>query len=193
MNLLIPDADSLSPATLTRVYKNLGSDFVVLGSYLDLGGTDRRVRLDLRLQDAALGETVAAIAKDGNENALPDLVIRAGADLRDRLGVSRISAAESAKVQASLPNNPEATRLYAEGVAKLQSFDTLGARDTLEKALVADANNPLIHSALAEAWGTLGYEAKAKNEAKKAFDLSGDLPREQNLWIEGRYRQIARE
>ena len=193
INLQIPEADSLGRASLGRVYKNLGSDFVVLGSYLDLGGADRRVRLDLRLQDAALGETVAAIAEEGDENALPDLVIRAGEDLRDRLGVSRISAAESAKVEASLPQNPEAIRLYAEGVAKLQSFDFLGARDLLEKAAIADPTNALIHLALVEVWVALGYEAKAKDEAKKAFDLAGDLPREQNLWIEGTYRQIARE
>src|SRR5579859_1627267 len=193
INLLIPDADSLGRASLGRVYKNLGSDFVVLGSYLDLGGADRRVRLDLRLQDAALGETVAAIAEEGDENALPDLVIRAGEDLRDRLGVSRISAAESAKVEASLPQNSEAIRLYAEGVAKLQSFDYLGARDLLEKAVIADPNNALIHLALVEVCVPLGYEAKAKDEAKKALDLAGDLPREENLWIEGTYHQIARE
>jgi len=193
VNLQIPDADSLAPASLSRVFKNLGSDFVVLGSYLDLGEANRRVRLDLRLQDAALGETIAAIAEEGDENALPALVIRAGEDLRDRLGVSRISATESAKVQASLPHNPEAVRLYAEGVAKLQSFDYLGARDLLEKAALADPNNALIHLALVEVWVPLGYEAKAKEEAKKAFDLAGDLPREQNLWIEGTYHQLARE
>jgi len=51
----------------------------------------------------------------------------------------------------------------------------------------------MIHSGLAEAWGTLGYDSKARDEAKKAFDLSAGLPREQALWIEGRYRQIARQ
>jgi len=53
------------------VYKILGSDFVVLGSYLDMGDASRSVRLDLRVQDAALGETVASLAETGSETALP--------------------------------------------------------------------------------------------------------------------------
>ncbi len=61
VELSLPDADSFSPGTLARIRKNLGADFVVTGSYLDLGepggGPPRRLRLDLHLQDAATGET----------------------------------------------------------------------------------------------------------------------------------------
>src|SRR5947199_5233614 len=48
INLSLPEEDALSPTTLGRIYKNLGSDFVVLGSYLDMGDSDRAIRLDLR-------------------------------------------------------------------------------------------------------------------------------------------------
>ena len=74
-----------------------------------------------------------------------------------------------------------------------RSFDTLGAKDSLEKAVAADPSHALAHSALAEAWGTLGYDAKAKEEAKKGFELAESLAREQSLWIEGRFRQINKE
>jgi hypothetical protein len=36
MDLSLSDADSLAKDTLTRVRNNLGSDFVVLGSFVDL-------------------------------------------------------------------------------------------------------------------------------------------------------------
>ncbi|MFY9560090.1 MAG: protein kinase [Terriglobales bacterium] len=193
INLSLSETDSLSRETLDRVYKNLGSDFVVLGSYLDIGDASRGVRLDLRVQDAALGETVASLAETGSEAALPDLVKRAGTALRERLGIPGISSAETASLQASLPANPEATRLYAEGLAKLRIFDALGARDLLQKAVAADPGNAMAHSALADAWATLGYDAKARGEAKKAFELTGDLPRQESLLIEGRYRQSAGE
>jgi serine/threonine protein kinase/tetratricopeptide (TPR) repeat protein len=193
INLSLPEADSLSTETLGRVYNNLGSDFVVLGSYLDMGDASRGVRLDLRVQDAALGETVASLAETGSEAALPDLVMRAGAALRERLGIPGISSAETATVQATLPANPEATRLYAEGLAKLRVFDALGARDLLQRAVAADSDNAMAHSALADAWATLGYDAKAKEEAKRAFELTGGLPRQESLLIEGRYRQSSRE
>lgn len=37
----------------------------------------------------------------------------------------------------------------------------------------------------------LGYDAKATDEAKKAFDLSASLAREDRLAIEGRYYEAA--
>jgi tetratricopeptide (TPR) repeat protein len=46
---------------------------------------------------------------------------------------------------------------------------------------------------LAQAWSVLGYDDKAREEARSAFDLSKDLPREQQLWIEGRYREFSKE
>ncbi len=56
-----------------------------------------------------------------------------------------------------------------------------------------DPEFALVHSALAEAWAALGYDARATLAARKAFELSGFLSREQRLWIEGVYRQLAGE
>jgi tetratricopeptide (TPR) repeat protein len=193
ISLSLAEVESLSKQTLDRVYKNLGCDFVVLGSYLDTGDSNHSIRLDVRVQDAALGETVASLAETGSESALPDLITRTGADLRRQLGISEISPAENARVEQSLPSNPEAVRLYAESLAKLRIFDALGARDGLQKAVIADPKFALAHSALADAWTTLGYDGKAKEEAKKALDLSAGLPREQGLWIEGQYHRIVQE
>jgi eukaryotic-like serine/threonine-protein kinase len=191
INLSLPEADSLSKRTLSQVYGSLGSDFVVVGSYLDVGDSDRSIRLDLHVQDAALGETVASIAETGNEAALPGLVSRAGVDLRAKLGVPSLSGAEPAQLQSAFTSNPEANRLFAEGIAKLRVFDALGARDSLEKALAADSSFALAHSALADAWLALGYPAKASEESKEALDDSTGLPREQSLFIEARYWEIA--
>ena len=120
ISLSLPEADSLSRETLGRVYKNLGSDFVVLGSFLDVGDTEGTIRLDLRVQDAGLGETIASMAETGSETSLPDLVTRAGADLRAKLGISAISPVESAAARAAFASEPAATRLFAQGVAKLE-------------------------------------------------------------------------
>jgi serine/threonine protein kinase/Tfp pilus assembly protein PilF len=192
-SLRLPESGSLRRSVLTQLYNNLGSDLVVLGSYRQEAGPDQQLHVALRVEDAGLGETVATFAEDGSLDALPDLIARAGADLRDKLGIPRISSADSVRAQLAFSQNREAARLYAEGISRLQDFDTLGARELLQKAAAIDANNPLIHSGLAEAWGTLGYDSKARDEAEKAFELSGGLPREQALWIEGRYRQMSRQ
>ena len=54
--------------------------------------------------------------------------------------------------------------------------------------MTAEPAYPLAHSALATAWSALGYDAKAAESAKRAFELSGDLSREERLSIEGQYR-----
>ena len=63
----------------------------------------------------------------------------------------------------------------------------------IERALSLEPNHALAHSALAAAWSTLGHDGKASQEAKRAFDLAGRLPREQRLAVEARYHVIARD
>ena len=166
----------------------------MLGSYLDTGkDSGGKIRVDVRLQDARQGETIAVISQDGSEASLPELVTQSGAGLRQKLGIADVSSTEASQVAASAPANPEATRLYAEGLAKLQAYEALAARDLLEKAIAADSNYALSHAALAQAWSQLGYDKKAEEEAKKAFDLSANLTREQHLSVEGRYREFAHD
>jgi tetratricopeptide (TPR) repeat protein len=193
-DLRLPDSESLSKDTLARLHKSLGTEIVVLGSYTSLGGKSAgNIRVDLRLQDAVAGETVAELATTGTEDDLFDLVSRAGTQLREKLGLDAVSTTEAASIKASLPANPEAARLYAEGVAKLRVFDALAARDLLQRAIDADPRYPLSHAALAEAWSKLGYDKKAKDEANHAFELSGNLSREERLIVEGAYRLANHE
>jgi len=183
---------TLAPDTLAHLRKYLGSDYVVLGAYLDQGG-EAQVRIDLWLQDTRTGQINATISEKGSEGALDDLATRAGADLRRKLGVGDITPGEAAVVQASLPSNPEAVRLYSGGLAKLRVVDALAARDLLQRAVAADPNYALGHSALADAWQAMGYDAKAREESKKARDLSSGLSHEERLWIEGRDWELNRK
>ena len=194
VELAVKEAETLAPDSLARVRKNLGADLVVVGAYVGLGNeAGGQIRLDVRLQDSAAGETIAAIAQTGTEKNLFELVSITGAQLRKKLGVDDLSTAEAAVVRASLPAVPNAARLYSEGLDKLHIFDALGARELLERAVLEDPSHALAHSALSLAWSRLGYEAKAQDEAKKAFDLSANLSREERLRIEGRYRETTHE
>jgi serine/threonine protein kinase/tetratricopeptide (TPR) repeat protein len=191
IDLSLPDADTYGKETLAKIRKNLGTDAVVLGSYIPL--QKGQIRLDLRLQNTAEGETLAAVSEKGAEEQLDDLVSRAGVALRQKLGAGEVSNAEAAAVKASLPSNPEAARFYAEGLAKMRVFDNLAARDLLEKAVAAEPTHALAHANLAAAWANLGYDGKAAGEAKLAFDLSSSLSRQDHLSVEGRYRETTHE
>jgi serine/threonine protein kinase len=192
LDLALADTGTFSKDTLARMRKHMGSDLVVLGSYTVLSGkSNASIRLDLRVQDAFAGETVAEVSATGTEDDLFDLVSQGGARLREKLGVEAVSPADAVSVRASLPDNPEAARLYADGLAKFRVFDSLAARDLLQEAVAADPKYPLSHAALASAWTALGYNAKAKAEATKAFQLSGKLRHEERLVVEGRYRSTT--
>jgi serine/threonine protein kinase len=189
IDLSIPDAASYSRDTLGRIRGIMNANYVVLGSYLDLGAASGGdVRLDVRVQDTQAGETLALLSVRGTEAQLDDLVSRAGTDLRKKLGVEATASAPRVASSAS-PSIPGAARFYSEGLARLRSFDAEGARHLLERAIDAEPGFPLAHSALATAWKELRYDDNAKNEAKRAFELSAALPREERLSVEAGYRE----
>ena len=192
--LHVGNSSSLARDMAISAGKNLKADMLVVGSFTALGaGRNRRVRVDVRMQDATNGDIVAEVAETADEQQLFELVSRAGTRLREALGFAGMTLAENAAARAALPSNPEAARLYAEGLARLHILDAAGARDLLMQAVAAETKFPLSHMALASAWKMLGYDQKAKPEAKKGFDLSSKLPRGDRLLIEGRYHEISGE
>jgi tetratricopeptide (TPR) repeat protein len=190
IDLALADADSFASDTLARIRRSVGSDLLVLGSYVVVAD---RVRLDLRVQDAAAGSVVVAMTESAPSADLFDLVSRVGTRLRTHLGIGGLSAAETRMVRASLPSSPEAARLYAEGLARLRRLEASAARDILQAAAAADPQQPLVHSALAAAWRALGYDARARESARRAFELAGRLSRDMQLWVEGQYREVNNE
>jgi len=177
---------------LARLGAFLGADLAVVGSYLVAGdGGGKQIRLDLRVRRTASGETVARLSERGTEAAVLDLVEDAGQALRGALGVAVLSETEAQAVRASHPAGPEPARLYAQGLEKLRLYHARAALEQLEAAAASDPDNALIRSALASAWSTLGYRARAEEEARRAFDLAGSLSRRDRLWVEARYHETA--
>src|SRR5580692_4020437 len=186
--LPLTDEDSLAKETLERLHTNPGADVVVLGSYTPLPGKgERRIRLDVRLQDTEHGETIAERAFEGNEDNLFELVAQAGASLRKSLGATSISEDVFAQTRAALPLKPLAAKLYTEGRSHLWAFDFVQARDLLVQAIAVEPDFPLAHSALSDTWRHLGYDLKARDEAEHARTLSEHLSIEERLQIEGQY------
>jgi len=187
-DLLLADEDTLAQSTLQRLRTDPGADVVVLGSYTLLPG-EGKIRLDLRIQDTAAGDTVAEEALSGDENDLFELAEEAGQNLREKLGLPPLSPENATSTRAAIPSNEKAARLFAEGREKLWGFDLVSARNLLSHAIEADPNYPLAHSAFADALWHSGYEVRARVEARRAVDLSNHLSQEQRLLVEGTYRK----
>ena len=193
-DLALGELDSLAADTLARVRQQLGSDLVVSGSYTALGSAaGGQIRVDVRLQDALAGETVATVSESGTEAELFGLISRTGERLRARLGVGGVSSAQAAAVRTALPADPGAARLYAEGLDRLRRLDARSARELLSRAVAADPHHGPSQAALAGALQQLGQDAQARAAAKRAFELSSELPREQRLVAEARYSETSHE
>jgi tetratricopeptide (TPR) repeat protein/TolB-like protein/tRNA A-37 threonylcarbamoyl transferase component Bud32 len=187
-DLSLSDAKGLGKDTLAKINRLLGSDLLVSGSYLEF---DQQLRVDLVIQDTHTGETFATITDTSNDSQLLDLVSRLGDVLRLRCGAGEVPPAQAEAARAAWSSNPRGSRYYAEGLAKLRIYDAVAARDSLQKAVAEDPKFALAHSALAVAWGQLGYEGRSRDEIQKAFDLSASLSREEHLDIEGRYYEAS--
>src|ERR1019366_6320044 len=121
--LPLADEDSLAKATLQRLRINSGADVIVLGSYTALPRNgDKRIRLDVRVQDTVRGDTISEQSFTGNEGNLFELATQAGQALRQSLGISSASAQASLQARAALPSNQEAVRFYTEGQERLWAF-----------------------------------------------------------------------
>lgn len=190
-SLAISDSDTDTRDKLAKIGGNLGADKIVVGSYQKAGKDG--IRLDLKLVDPNTGETVATASATGKESELSDLAVRAGSALREKLGVGAMSGPEASVTRASLPSNPQAARLYSEGLAKLRAYDFTGARETLQKAVAEEPGFAFTHAALASAWESLGNQTKLRDEANQAFRLSNGLGQEDKLSLEARYHGTIHE
>lgn len=171
--------------TLEQLRRFLGSDYVVTGSYAAVGeGAGGQLRLDLRLQDTLTAGNSTAVAVTGPRAEVFSLVAEAGARLRDALHLEGGGTAWKGE-------NPEAARLYAQGLERLRNFDALGARERLEQAVALEPRNPRLQSALANALSQLGYVEKAREAARRAVDLSAPLAEGERQQIRAEYLELA--
>ena len=180
-------ADAGSPAAdvVERLRNSLATDYLVLGSFAtNESGASRALRIDVRVLRRA--EEPVAISGVGEEARLFSMMADAGRELRSRLGLQASTADATKGARAAFPESLEATRLYAEGLARLRLLEAVEAQALFARAAAREPGNPMVQSALASAWTALGYDGRAKEAAQKAFDASGALTREDRLNVEGR-------
>jgi eukaryotic-like serine/threonine-protein kinase len=186
-------ANILTKDQIAAIRKFLGADIVVTGAYTVTGATDHpTVQWNIHLLNAEDGESLGSVAQSGTEADLNGLVVHSGRLVRRQLGIT-LSAAEEARMDASLSSNADAMREFSEAREKLRAFDVLDATKLLERSVEADPQFAQAHSALAESWDALGFESKAAEEAKKALDAAKSLSSEARARANGQYYAAMRD
>ena len=187
LDLNLRDASGYGTGTLGKIYKALGADYVVSGSYNEPSQPRGGLQINVWLQNAKNGQPIAQFGASGTESDLSGLATRVAAQLRARLGISNPEPKEAAAAKTATPSVPEGARLYAMGLTKLRAYDLLGARATLERAVAVEPNFALAHLALARTLHELGYDHLAVQQAAFARDHSSGLPMPSAKAIEGAY------
>ncbi len=193
IDLKLPAVADHSPDILSRIHKHLGVDLVVTGSIAADTLQLDRLRIAISVLDSQTGAQLAATEVAGRVGELFELVTAAGTTLRKQLGLGTLSSRQAAALRAVRPERPHIAEQYAEGGKLLRRFDAVGARKRLERVIAEDPDYPLGHLALAEVLAALGYDEKAKAEAKRALQMSFHLPREDRYLIEARYWETTKD
>jgi DNA-binding winged helix-turn-helix (wHTH) protein/tetratricopeptide (TPR) repeat protein/TolB-like protein len=167
---------------LKSLRDELGCDLLLTGTFFPVG---ERVRLDLQLRDTASGRTVAQFSQTGSKTNLFELVAEAGGSLRRSLGVA--PAVPQGGPEATRPHLSEAAlRAYSDGIDKLRTGEVLAASERLQEATRLAPAFSAAHTELSNAWSLLGYDGKAREEARSALDNGVGDSREQRLQAEAR-------
>jgi tRNA A-37 threonylcarbamoyl transferase component Bud32/tetratricopeptide (TPR) repeat protein len=188
------DSDVFAPSTLAGLRDTLDADFVLLGSYLAVSGSEKEtVRLVFRVQDTTGGNVVASGSDTDSLANLFELISRTGSSLRRDLGLGTLTPAQAGAATAVRPANAVAVRFYAEGLERMRLFDAVRARELFEQAVAADRQYALAYSALSLALSQLGHDVDARQAAEMGVTLGAALSREERLLAEARYAEAADE
>jgi tetratricopeptide (TPR) repeat protein/tRNA A-37 threonylcarbamoyl transferase component Bud32/TolB-like protein len=188
------DDGSVGLADLRKLHDLLDCDYVVTGSYAVEGNeSQREVVWNIHIDRTVDGERQGTVVERQLASTWsPSVVTDAGIEVEGKLNIT-VPASEVARLHGTLPTDVRASNDLAQGRQKLADFDIHGAIALFEQAVQEDPNYAQAHSALAEAWSELGYDEKARGEAKTALDLAGGLSRDTHDLIQARYDEMSHD
>jgi eukaryotic-like serine/threonine-protein kinase len=178
-SLGIPSQAALDADHLRRFRDGLGPELTVAGRYqLEGESTGRKLRVELHFQDVERGGTIATVSEMGDLSDLRELIARLAEKLRVAMAwdVARPEERDfwRSPIPADpLPTDPEAMRLYSEGLARARRWDGFGARSLLEKAAAREPRFPYTHWALAHL-GDVSERFSNRHVLEAAAGVSGE-------------------
>jgi eukaryotic-like serine/threonine-protein kinase len=190
-DLRINPSSIVDSTTLGRVAEFTNADTLVWGQYTKLGD---QIRIDATLQDRRHNRTIQVKSEAANQQDLSAAVDRLAAMIRQNLALSP-DVVKELQAQSFKPTSTsvEALRDYNQGLQLLRQGNNLEAKKRLEAATKEDPQFAVAYSRLGEAYSDLGYDADAEQAARRAVDLSQNLPLAQRLFIEASLARITKD
>ena len=180
-DLRISSATVLDPATISRVADFSKADRVLWGQYAKFGD---QIRIDATLQDIKNDRTVPLKIDVPSEKEIPGAIDRLAESIRQKLALPE-DVLKELKASSFQPTSQSvaALRDYNQGIGLQRDGRNLDAQKQFEAATKEDPTFALAFSRLAQTYGSLGYDSEAEQSAKKAVELSQDLPEAEKYLI----------
>ena len=186
LDLKLASEPTLDRAVLPKIRERLGSDAIIVGSYLQSGDS---LTLLVVVEDLPRGKT-SRIEVKGSTSELAALATKAGAQVRDALRLSSLAIAK--QNLAVLPKDTEAARAYVEGKDALDRFEYGVAKERLIAATQKEPDFAPAYIALADAHAGLFEGNAAEAAARKALEHAKALGMDQQLLVSGQaYERLA--
>jgi tetratricopeptide (TPR) repeat protein len=190
-DLRISSTTVLDPSAIRRVADFSSADRVVWGQYARFGD---QIRIDATLQDIKNDRTVPLKIDVPSEKEIPRAIDRLAESIRQKLALpddvlKELKASSFQPVSQSVA----ALRAYNQGIGFQRDGKSLEARNKFEMATQEDPVFALAFSRLAQSYSSLGYDNEAEQSAKKAVDLSQNLPETEKYWISAIRSQVIKD
>ncbi|MFY9561212.1 MAG: tetratricopeptide repeat protein [Terriglobales bacterium] len=189
-DLRISSTTVLDPSAIRRVADFSSADRVVWGQYAKFGD---QIRIDATLQDIKNDRTVSLKIDVPNEKEIPGAVDRLAESIRQKLALPE-DVLKELKASSFQPNSSSvaALRDYNRGIGFQRDGKNLEAQKQFEVATKEDPAFALAFSKLAQTYSSLGYDTQAEQSARKAVELSQNLPETEKYLIAAVRAQISK-
>jgi len=181
---------SLNPGMAQEVAKQAGADLFVTGALIREGPT--RLRLDVKLQDSAAGQIVAAEKLDGDDvQAVFGMVDALTHRLAQRFAPAAASGARGPAIEETTTANVEAYRHYQAGLDYWRRFLYREAKTEFEEALRQDPEFVAARWRLSQVYAPLGDLRTAEELMGQVEQKAARLPRKDQLMVKARRASLS--
>ncbi|HEX8816966.1 MAG TPA: tetratricopeptide repeat protein [Terriglobales bacterium] len=180
----------IDPTMIRKIAEFSNATNVVFGQYARYGD---QIRIDATLQDLKNNRTTSLKADAPSEKEIPGAFDKLAESIRQNLALSKDALSEL-KASSYQPTSAsiDAMREYSQGLALQRDGKNLEAQKSLEAATKDDPAFALAFSRLAQVYSSLGYDNEAEQAAKKAVDLSENLPAAEKYLITAIELQVVK-
>ena len=190
-DLRIPPNAEFDPDMLRNIATFANADILVWGRYVKVGD---QIRIDGTLQDLKRDQRAQLKIDAANEKDLHGTVDQLADLVRKNLSMSAdvLNELKASSFQPSSTSVP-ALRDYNQSLQLLRDGKNLEAVKALQAAIKEDPQFALAYSRLAETDSTLGYDADAEQNSRKAVELSQTLPHAERYLIEANHARVMKD